>query len=84
MKCRDALRMIDFQIPEEDETDFNIIFVNHFFNTHYPTYQRPKKYFRVLMNQIIEKTDLDIRCNRGSYKVNNYYNSYYKHYRNHC
>ena len=67
MKCREALKLIDFQIPEEDELDFNIFYANYYFGLNLPLYNKPKKYYTLLMNQILDATNLDIRIDDYNY-----------------
>jgi hypothetical protein len=79
MKCREALELVDVQLPDDEILDFNIMYVNYFFDENFPLYNKPKKHFRALMNQIIELTDLDKR-HPPRVPVENYY---YRHFKGH-
>lgn len=79
MKCREALELVDVQLPDDEILDFNIMYVNYFFDEDFPLYNKPKKHFRALMNKIIELTDLDKRQKPVSAPSNNYY----RHFKGH-
>jgi hypothetical protein len=79
MKCREALELVDVQLPDDEILDFNIMYVNYFFDKDFPLYNKPKKHFRALMNQIIDLTDLDKRQKPLRCQTNNYY----RHYKGH-
>lgn len=66
MKCREFLQKLDIQLEDDEIRDLNILFANKFFGCHFPTYNRPKKMFKIILKMIGDELDLDTRLRKKS------------------